>query len=238
MFLFKKKSAQGETQNLSEGELKERLFFHDIINQTHGLLLYFSQKEMSDESLCPEEVKMIASEIKTLQSLIRDHFNYKHKNLGQTYDWVPFSYLQFSFSYLKMTYLSDKDVTISFKNDGAGELEEVYYPAFYRIMNNLIKNIAESKSQKVEFLFHLQRQGLFIETKNSMNSGMEKSVPDHLSRVILSESSPQIMGLGLESIHHLASENGGDFTFEIIDGQWINRIFLPVRASKLEKIPA
>lgn len=238
MFSFKKKSAQGETQNLSEGELKERLFFHDIINQTHGLLLYFSQKEMSHESLCPEEVKMIASEIKTLQSLIRDHFNYKHKNLGQTYDWVPFSYLQFSFSYLKMTYLSDKDVTISFKNDGAGELEEVYYPAFYRIMNNLIKNIAESKSQKVEFFFHLQRQGLFIETKNSMNSGMEKSVPDHLSRVILSESSPQIMGLGLESIHHLASENGGEFSFEIIDGQWINRIFLPVRASKSEKIPA
>lgn len=238
MFSFKKKSEQKHQETISESELKERLFFHDIINQTHGLLLYFSQKEMSHESLSPEEVKMITSEVKTLQSLIRDHFNYKHKNLGQTYDWVPFSYLQFSFSYLKMTYLADKDVTINFKNDGAGDEEEIYYPAFYRIMNNLIKNIAESRSQKVEFFFHLKSTGLSIETKNSMNDGKEKSIPDHLTRAILSESNSQVIGLGLESIHHLASENGGEFAFEIVEGFWINRIFLPVRALKSEKIPA
>ncbi len=232
MFSFKKKSQE------TIGDLKERLFFHDIINQTHGLLLYFNQKELAGEALGTEEVKMIASEVKTLQSLVRDHFNYKHKNLGQTYDWVPFSYLQFSFSYLKMTYLQDKDVTISFKNDGSSEGQEIYYPAFYRIVNNLIKNIAESKSEQVEFTFHLKGHGLFIETKNSMGDTKEKSIPEHLARTILNEASSPSQGLGLESIYHLAAENGGEFTFEIANHTWINRIFLPARGLKSEKIPA
>lgn len=234
MFSFKKKSQE----EVSEQELKERLFFHDIINQTHGLLLYFNQKEFSHEGLSLDEVKMISSEVKTLQSLIRDHFNYKHKNLGQTYDWVAFSALQLSFSYLKMTYLNEREVTTSFRSEVAGDDQEIYYPSFYRIMNNLIKNIAESKSQKVEFTFHLKNEGLFIETKNPICVGWENEVPERLSQAILNESSQPILGLGLESIHHLASQCGGEFAFEIVDHTWINRIFLPVRGLKSEKIPA
>jgi hypothetical protein len=80
---FKTKSLK-ETPQTNEGDLKEKLFFHDIINQTHGLLLFFGQKELSQESIEGHELKMLASEIKTLQSLIRDHYNFRHKNLSQT----------------------------------------------------------------------------------------------------------------------------------------------------------
>jgi len=41
-----------------------------------------------------------------------------------------------------------------------------------------------------------------------------------------------INGLGLESIHHLASECGGVFDFEIANDIWINRIFLPLQLQK------
>lgn len=232
MFSLKKKlSPEENVTAIGDSQLKERLFFHDIINQTHGLILYLGQKELSGIPVDPSEVKMLLNEVKTLQSLIRDHYNFKHKNLIQTYDWVPLSYAQMAFAHLAHTYLSDSKITSTFKvEDETAEGDLIYYPCFYRIMNNLIKNIAESGPGDVEFEFTLKGTGFFITTKNLMpESAAENEIPEYLSRVILSEKSNIHQGLGLESIHHLAEENGGSFSFEISNRIWSNRIFLPTQ---------
>lgn len=236
MFSFKKKST---AENSNDTDLKERLFFHDIVNQTHGLLLFLGQKELDKSTIDQSEVKMLASEIKTLQSLIRDHYDFKHKNLVQTYEWVPFSYAKLAFAQLSMTYLGTTKVSSSFKMEGVGvESAQVYYPCFYRIMNNLVKNIAEAKAESVEFEFSLKESGLFVKSKNYMKKTSENDLPEYLSQVILAENVKPISGLGLESIHHMAEENGGSFSFEISESTWVNRLFLPTQKLKSEKIAA
>lgn len=234
MFSLKKKLSN-QTEVKGDHDLKERLFFHDIINLTHGLILYLHQKESTKESIAPDEVKMISNEIKTLQSLISDHYNFKHKNLVQTFDWVPFSYAKLAFNNLAQTYLNDKSVTTSFDITGVkGDESLIYYPSFYRILNNLIKNISESNSTHVFFEFIITEAGLQMTSKNEMKVSNEKEIPEHLARVILNEKA-KIEGLGLESIHHMAEENGGNFSFEIVDRMWINKLFLPSSKNKSDK---
>jgi hypothetical protein len=231
---------------------RERLFFHDIINHTHGLILYFNQKQSTKSSISAEDVGMLEKEIRTLQSLIKDHFHFKHKNLMSTYEWVPFSVAEMALNGLIQTYLSEKGIKTYLHREGKiayeRSLEEresatVYFPAFYRIMNNLIKNIAEAKSSEVHFHFNYFENGFLIETKNRINSTeAQKEMADNLSRIILEtkyeeeNTTPENSGegLGLESIHHLALEHGGRFDFEIVNDYWINKITLPVPLVKKE----
>ncbi len=232
MFSLKKK------QNAkNESEMKEKFFFHDIINHTHGLLLFLSSKDIHKETLSSDEIKMMINEVKTLQSLIRDHYDFTHKNLVQTLDWVPVSYVKLAFSNLIQNYLNDKNVMTTFEIT-ASEDVLFYYPSFYRITNNLIKNISESKAETISFKLEASYKGLSITSVNEMKSVHERNLPEHLSQVILSEKTPKKEGLGLESIHHLATEAGGTFTFEIKNGQWINKFFIPAYKSKSDKIPA
>ena len=239
VFTFKKKPQQNlENQN----DLKERLFFHDIINQTHGLLLFLNHKEISGENVSRTEIQLIEKEVKTLQSLIRDHFNYKHKNLVQTYDWVPFSYAKLAFANLSHTYFQDTTVNATFTIVGSHVEEDlIYYPCFYRILNNLIKNINESQCSNVEFQFVLDDVGLTVTSRNQLKKS-EADSSESLARVILNEKAKIVEGLGLDSIHHLAEENDGMFSFEIENNTWINKLFLPTKkpiiSRKTDKIAA
>ena len=236
MFSFKKKLIRSQDSN--QDVQKDQLFFHDIINQTHGLLLFLSSKILANKGVDHAELLMMEKEIKTLQSLIRDHYKGSHKNLVQTYEWVPFSYAKLGIASLCHTYLENVEIKIEFVLNGHDENDLIYYPAFYRIMNNLIKNISESYCLHVEFVFTMKEAGLFIETKNLMNKAQGDNSSEYLARVILDEKTSSIKSLGLESIHHMAEEHGGSFSFEINNNVWINKIFLPVKSLKTDKIPA
>jgi len=236
VFSFKKKQSSSKENNLEDPkDLKEQLFFHDLINQTHGLLLFLNSKMMSGKDIDQSEVMMMEKEIKTLQSLIRDHYNFKHKNLVQTYDWVPFSYAKLAFGHLCQTYLLNVEVKTVFEITASDD-DLIHYPSFYRIMNNLIKNISESHCTHVDFLFMCSYAGLKIETKNVMNVRKGDHSSEYLAQVILNEKVTPIKSLGLDSIHHMAEDNGGHFSFEIKDNHWINKIFLPVKNPRSQKI--
>ena len=239
MFSFKKKiDSKPEDHN----DMKEKLFFHDLINQTHGLLLYLNQKEVNGFGIAPDEINLIEKEIKTIQSLLRDHYNLKHKNLIQTFDWVPFSYAKLAFNNLSKNFLSEMNVNATFTIQGETVEEDlIYYPCFYRILNNLIKNISESYCDKVEFNFLLNEKGIFIETKNLLKKCSTDS-SEELARVILEEKINTIKSLGLDSIHHQAYGNQGTFSFEIENNYWINKVYLPTKSNnskiKTDKIAA
>lgn len=235
MFWFNKKDQLGHQQN--ENERRERLFFHDIINQTHGLLLFFSQRQSMKQGIQTDELAMLEAEVRTLQSLIKDHFQFKHKNLSSTYDWVPFSIAEVALKGLIQTYLQPHNVKTFIHLKGSLSYEVtleqrentlIYFPFFYRIMNNLIKNMAEAKSDEVHFSFDYGSDGFIIETRNKFNAKEDlRNLSDKLSQIILDEK-PSGNGLGMESIHHLAQECGGVFDFEIFNDVWINRITLPL----------
>jgi len=239
MFWFKKKDGQKHT--FINHEKRERLFFHDMINQTHGLILFFSQRQSVNKAISVEEIKMLEREVRTLQSMIKDHFHGQHKNLASTYDWVPFDVAERAVESLIQTYLSDESIQTSLDRNLNGiEVEKalVYFPAFYRIMNNLIKNMAEAKTCEVHISFYFDQEGLSIVTKNQRNLMMDsKSISDKQAGSILPKCSTAaftVEGLGLESINYLALERGGRFDFEISNEYWINRIFLPSFEKKIE----
>lgn len=232
MFRFNKKNYLEK----DEIEKRESLFFHDIINHTHGLLLFLNQRQTLNKDIKSEEIKILESEVRALQSLIKDHFHFKHKNLSSTYDWVPFSVAENSLSSLIQTYLPSPNVQTFIHLKGAlcydKSLEErknalIYFPTFYRIMNNLIKNMAEAKSAEVHFYFDYSEDLFTIETRNKFNDQKElDNLSDKLSQIIPDEKALR-PGLGLESIHHLAEESGGVFDFKVAHDMWINRILLP-----------
>ncbi len=250
MFWLKKKDS---SHTHFEHDKRERLFFHDIINLTHGLILFFNQRQSSNKGIDKEEIAMLEKEIRTLQSLIKDHFHYKHKNLSNAYDWVSFSVAEMALNGLIQTYLPDQRTKTFIKREGMisydKSLQEresaiIYFPVFYRIMNNLIKNMAEAQTNEVHFYFNYYENGLLIETRNRINSKIDKNkMAEDLSRLILNENfereskSPETsgIGLGLESVHHLSSEFGGRFDFEIVNDFWINKITLPVPPKDLKK---
>lgn len=231
VFLFKKKIYNNSEQQLEDqDDLKEKLFFHDLINQTHGLLLFINQKQAIGHGVLPNEVHLIEKEIKTIQSLVRDHYNLKHKDLIKTFDWVPFSYAKLAFTSLSNNYLSEMEVNVTFTIHGELVEEDlIYYPCFYRILNNLIKNISESNCEKAEFNFLLNEKGIYIETKNSLKKSSADS-SEGIARVILEDRKNAIKSLGLDSIHHQAQENFGTFSFEIENNQWINKVYLPTKS--------
>ncbi len=234
MFWFKKKEYFGSDSDseLAGDDKSARLFFHDLVNLTHGLILFLSQRQSSKLGLSSEEVQLLEKEIRTLQSLIKDHFQFKHKNLAPTLEWVPFYFAESAVKNLVLTYLPKNSVQTYFhKNFLENELTLVYYPFFYRIMNNLIKNMSEAKSSEVHLTFNYDEFGLSIETKNqSRGSGELSALSDNIGLVILNELPVnKHVSLGLESIHHLTLECGGTFEFEISNGFWINRITLPKR---------
>lgn len=232
MFWFKKDDQHDKTDH--PHDKRERLFFHDIINLTHGLILFFNQRQNSNKGISADEVAMLEKEVRTLQSVIKDHYNFKHKNILNTYDWVPFNVGLIAVKSLLQNYFPSEmvktSITCEYSNYLANEKSEtIYFPVFYRIMNNLIKNMAEANTQVIEIHFKFTTAGLSIETKNLNKTDLDlEMISDNLSRLILNEADnggPH--GLGLESIHYLALECGGKFEFEIVDNFWINKVLLP-----------
>lgn len=235
MFWFNKKNHIEDQMTASEK--RERLFFHDLINQTHGLLLFLNLRQSQKRDIVSSEIEMLVGEVRTLQSLVKDHFHFKHKNLSSTHDWIPFSAAETSLTGLIHTYFPSNSVKTYIHLKGAlsydKSVEErenalIYFPVFYRIMNNLIKNMAEANSSEVHFYFDYGSNGLTIETRNKLNVQRNSAkISDKISRVVTGNK-PTETGLGLESIYHLASECGGVFEFETANDMWINRISLPL----------
>lgn len=175
--------------------------------------------------------------------MIKDHYDFKHKNLNQTYDWMPIAVAKHAFDTLAHTYLNNMSVTISTSFKGMSSEEDmIYYPCFYRILTNMIKNISESGCSQVSVSFVMNDEGLLMETKNQIHKSVDQNSSEYLSHIILDEKVRPLKSMGLDSIHHLAEAHGGSFSFEITERTWINHLRLPTKKArdfiKSDKIPA
>jgi len=224
----------------SEGS-EDYLFFHDIINQTHGIGLFLEHKSLVKEAIKPDETISILHELKTLQGLIKNHFKLGHKNLDVGPEVVPFQKCKSGIDHLLNTFLSDstikKEVSyLGLLNDHDFESKNfVHYPSFIRIMTNLIKNVAEKKSKHLILVFDYQEDGLYLTLKNTVYD-LEQDVhhlASKLERIILDHETSHrgLGGKGIESISYLCQEQKGYFNFYISDSFWVNEIFLPTPAA-------
>lgn len=219
----------------------DRLFFHDIINHTHGLSLFLQQKISSGDILAEEEVHAMMGEVKAMQSLVADHYGFKHKNLLSTLDWVEIDYAMASFHRIVHTMLP-ASVEIRFHQSGMLDrrLHDrsrldlfIHYPTFLRICTNLVKNIGEQSPKIADFTFEAQSNVLRLCFKNKMGHLHEisKDLEYALSDSILAaDSMDEREHLGLESVQILCSEHGGNFEFLIEDGEWHAIVELPLRS--------
>ncbi len=229
--LFRSKS---DRAHLKIGD--ERLFVHDLVNQTHGLNLYLNFKKNACEDIKPHETEELINEVKILQSLIKDHFHYEHRNLNNTIEWVSFEAFKKAHTKMAESFLPSPICEVSFSYTGWIDpsndlhLKEkcmVHFPSIYRIMVNIVKNMSDGHTTTAEFKFHYDSSGLQIHTRNKLGSfAKEEDLSEGLSRLINEEKRLQV-GDGLESIGAISQKLGGSFSFQIIDGYWHNDIWLP-----------
>lgn len=229
---------------------KDRYFFHDIINHTHGLGLFLETKINESSGLSPLDTRRVADEIRLFQTLIKNHFEYGHKDLDTDSEFVSFEFAKMGLFNLIENFLgADQiDCHMIFKGDVASDfsyLESkkavVHYPTFHRVMNNLIKNISEEGSKLIEFTFDYDRDGLHICVKNKIlslkenESYLERELEDIILESNVHYLKDRRSGLGLESIHSLVTEVDGSFHFSIEGEYWVSEVFLPRPSTSRKK---
>jgi hypothetical protein len=190
---------------------KDQMFFHDLINQTHGLLLFLESKHSLDTS----EINLLKNEIKLLQGLAQDHYQLNHKNLpvpetAEDQEEKIKSELKKLVSLYFPKY--ENSIQINISGSSQGTLDFV---SLYRIMNNIVKNMAESSAREAIISLDFTPKGLNFTTENSIG---DKNV----------FTSSQ--GLGLLSVATIAKDSNGLFQYEIHQSTWKNLIFLPYQS--------
>lgn len=219
---------------------KDSLFFHDMINSTHGLILFLTNKIKSYESqeLSRNDLKGVLDEVKTMQSLLKDHFSYQHKNLENDNHMINIkNAIDKSITMIKH-YLPTEMYQTEIMINGLENHQDqfIYYPSFYRILNNIVKNISDKKSEQIEFIFKLENNNIEITVRNSiyhLNKNQMK-LSENLSEIIRNTEETSFdnesKGLGLQSIMNLCHEQGGYFKFFIEEGNWVSKVYLPLLA--------
>ncbi len=236
----RKKVATPLKKNVYVGQQnpKDSLFFHDMINSTHGLILFLSSKLKNYEqsTLSRKDLQGVLDEVKTMQSLLKDHFSYNHKNLENDHHLMNIkSAIEKSVTMIEH-YLPKEHYQTELMIKGLEDARNkfIYYPSFYRILNNIVKNISDKQSEHIEFIFNIGFENIEITVRNSIYhlNKNHTQLSENLSRIIRNEEQitfdNESKGLGLQSIMNLCHEQGGHFRFFIEEGNWVSKVYLPL----------
>ena len=183
---------------------KDHLFFHDLINHIHGMLLFVNCRMENNKGLVFSDCEKLIKELEMSESLIQNHFNHKKPPIH-----ADISLIKKKLKSVITSFLPEKSCKINFKEDAHGV---IHYITFYRIISNIVKNMAESQAENFEFDFITRQDGLHFITKNKINLKKNKDNKE---------------SLGLVSIKSLCREEGGEFKFFTKKDMWINEVFLP-----------
>ncbi|HLE11494.1 MAG: hypothetical protein A2504_14475 [Bdellovibrionales bacterium RIFOXYD12_FULL_39_22] len=213
-----------ERDIIADNKRKDRLFFHDLINQTHSINLFLENRISSEKEITLTDASMLKKEIAIIQALIENHFGYKHKNLVSLTEFVNFDLLKKHVVTLCDNYFRPSHIKFEIKYDEAfaethgGDGCKVHHSSFIRILTNLVKNIAEIKSSHVILHFYQSEKGLEFIIKNKFIHYKEGSV---------GQQEHKMGGLGIESVAYLSTNLGGQYKFFLEGDYWVSNIFLP-----------
>jgi len=221
------------TNEPSKQDEKDRFFFHDMINHLYGLTLKLTYRLSKGRGIESQEVGDMLGEVMALQSLMSDHFGYKHKNINQSFDMISFQDLKPFFNAQMNSFLGEEcqiDIIYSgiFDEEFESPFEDpqIHFASIYRIFTNLLKNATEANAKRVEVIFNGNHHRLSVTMKNDFQqvSGGDYDLGEGLSRAIQGDRDMLVdyQGLGLAAIESLSAQRGGHFHFEIKDGLWVS----------------
>ncbi|MCR9204612.1 MAG: hypothetical protein NXH75_08555 [Halobacteriovoraceae bacterium] len=236
--LFKRLKTFNKTDIPSHPINRERYFFHDVINHTHGINLMLRTRVMKNRGLTYEETLSLVTEVGALQSLVQDHYGLTHKNLKDSWQYKPFGFIKNMAINVVENFLPESEVDSFYLFKGTLKEDsphdpEISFVAFHRIFTNLIKNCSEANAKRVEILFEGKADCLLLTVKNDVyrnrSSGYE--LGHSLAKMIQRDNSgPQLLsGVGLEAIESLCQEWGGEFRFFIQEGTWVSEVTFPFK---------
>lgn len=223
--------------NFDKQTQKDRYFFHDMINHLYGLALKLTYRLSKQRGIESEEVGPMLNEIMAIQSVMTDHFGFKHKNVNQCFDYISFHELE-PFIQSQLDSFLGESVKVNtyyhglFNPNYVSEFKEAQIPfaSFYRIFTNLLKNVKEANSKNVEIHFEGDHRELTLNIKNDMNQFSDNSfeLSEGLSRVIEKEDlgKNDYSGIGLAAIESQCKESAGSFSFVIENGYWLSTVKL------------
>ncbi len=218
--------------------LEERYFFHDAINHTHGLSLYFKNKIIQGNDLKPEEMMSVLSEIQSWQDLMHSHFGMGHKNLNPlaNIDLKELGLINEDFKRINSYYFDPEVFPLHFHYKGLFKEHDFLFKEIklsglplLRIYTNLIKNCSEAHSRQIEVIqectYHEYKLTLKNEIPKAKNTGYDLSKT--LEKKIASDLKNSTSGYGLESIESLVGELKGEFHFHWEGNIWVSEITIP-----------
>lgn len=229
-------------RNANRGNQDEvdKMFFHDIINQTHGLRLFLESYQIQGQDLEFEKLGLLISEIQVLQNSLQDHFGKGHKDLEAKNLEVGISFAHLLLENLVKTYLPENRVKVTYIKDAkltetvnwkAGQIE--LHP-FHRMMTNLIKNAAEYRAHRLEIFCTIEDKFLVYRIINPLNVKELKyqNIDKFLTSSILTgDEGRRGKGIGLNSVSEIAAKINGEFQFYVQDGHWVSMIKIPFKLS-------
>lgn len=224
----------GSEERLSSSRV-DKMFFHDLINHTHALLLFLRSKR--NENIAGEDIHTLIGELKLLQDNIQNHFGFDHKNLNGQASQVPFQIaLARVYSLVDAFFPGMDNVFFTFRGKLSNQEDtellrscSVNLVVFHRIMTNIFKNASEAHSNKIECIFDYNDHGLVTTVINSVSGlNYEKiSLDKDLGRVISSIDHKNQQGIGLDSISKMCEDIGGTFNFSYANGCFYSEFYLP-----------
>lgn len=206
---------------------QKQLFFHDLMNQIHGLSLFLEHKASKEEVIDPRETHQVLAELEIIQQQVQDYFQLEHRNFLARSEYRTFYEIKTELVNVIRHYLPNLEkANIEFsgqgKNEGSAYLVHSSY--FFRIITNIAKNIAENGAGEATFLFDYQPEGLTIRVQNRRN-------------VFTEEQKANVGGVGLKSMEYLAEGLGGRFSAQAQGPYWITTCFLPNPEEDVSVIP-
>ncbi len=204
---------------------EEKLFLHDLTGEIHGMGLYID----AHETLERKEMK---SMVKALAELVRAHsegqHGMNHRSLDKNSKNANYSECISELRLMIKSYLTSKSYTVEILHEGL--LENVsawhhfYLPRdqFRRLLLNIVKNIAEAGSDRIEFKFTGLSSGLGFQVKNNLKglTGLDdgQDLETKLGSVI--QKSETNRGMGLISMAQICERSGGHFHFSFEGHCW------------------
>ncbi len=201
---------------------KKQTFLHDLVNHTHGLLLFLNQKKRLGKMELTE-IEQLIKELKLMQNFIRIEGEFFHKDVSEFDLEVGIEEILKISKSLVSVYFAEGVVELK-TNIGQLKLNTTDNFRFnsvlyYRVFTNIIKNISEANPTSVEIIFLFNEEGvLSIETKNDFQYKVD-------------EKGQVRIPVGLFSIKSLLDKVGGSFESNSTTFIWTNSILIPFNFS-------
>lgn len=217
-----------------EFEEHESYFKHDFLNHFHELKLFLEHRLGTGNVLSKEDVQILLKSLNQMQDTFCSHYDIQLKeSLDKKENLVDCDELIHSCNHLVKSYFSNpflnKVETHYLFEKNAYPLSSCYLDQgkVLRITGNILKNIHEYDSKEIHITYCLDQSFLKILFKNSVEKS-HRTDERYLSKAILStKDGEERRGLGLASVQKLCESMGGEFSFRILDQEWISEVTLP-----------